>query len=302
MDDAAGRPVDAQDERAVLRAEIERGVELLADAGVASPRPDALALAAHALGVPRLVLALPPALPNGFVAEYRALVERRAAREPLQHLVGSTVFRHVTLRVEPGVFVPRPETEVVAGAAIDEARRIAATRPPVVVDLCCGTGAIAVSAAAEVPGAQVVAVDVSAAAVRLTAANLASRGSSVARAERGDVADPGLLAELDGTVDVVVSNPPYIPPGAVPVDPEVREHDPELALYGGGSDGLDVPRLVVAGAARLLRAGGLLVMEHGDEQGEAVRALITAAGGWTAVETHRDLTDRDRYVTARRTG
>jgi release factor glutamine methyltransferase len=285
------------DERAALRAQLETAAARLAAAGVPSPRPDALALAAHALGVERLVLAVPPPVPDGFAARYRDLVARRAAREPLQHILGFTHFRRVRLRVEPGVFVPRPETELVAGAAI-AAARVVAGRAPLVVDLCTGTGAIAAAVADELPGARVVAVDVEPAAAALARANLA--GAPSARVRVGDVADPGLLAELDGTVDVVVSNPPYIPPDTEPVDPEVREHDPARALYGGGADGLGVPRLVSAAAARLLRPGGVLVMEHGDAQGAAARTLVAAAGAFAEIVTHPDLTGRDRFVTARR--
>jgi release factor glutamine methyltransferase len=257
-----------------------------------------MALAAHALGVDRLTLAVPPRVPGEFTGRYRALVARRAAREPLQHLLGFAWFRHVRLQVRPGVFVPRPETEVVAGAAIDAAHSIAG-RAPLVVDLCTGTGAIAAAVADETSAAHVIAVDVDPAAVELARTNVAAFGDRV-RVELADVTAAELLAELAGTVDVLVSNPPYIPPDAVPADPEVRDHDPTRALYGGGADGLDVPRLVLAAAARLLRDGGLVVMEHGDEQGPAVRALAAATGGFTAIATHQDLTGRDRYVTARR--
>jgi len=153
--------------------------------------------------------------------------------------------------------------------------------------------------ATEVPGARVVAVDVSPEAVELTVENARAHGAQV-RAVRGDVADPALLAELAGEVDVVVANPPYIPPDAVPVDPEVRDHDPQLALYGGGDDGLAVPRAVVAAASRLLRPGGLLVMEHADVQGPGARAAVVAAGAFDAPRTLPDLTGRDRMVVARR--
>lgn len=292
------------DERAALREQVERAVAELAAAGVPSPRPDALALAAHALGVRQLVLAAPPPLPDGFAGRYRELVARRSTREPLQHILGWTGFRRLRLWVAPGVFVPRPETELVAGAAIEAARQAqaAAGRPAVVVDLCTGTGAIAAAVADEVPGARVVAVDLDPAAVALARANLAAAGDGdgAAAVEAGDVADPRLLAELAAGVDVVVANPPYIPPDAEPLDPEVRDHDPAAALYGGGVDGLDVPRLVVAAAARLLRPGGWLVMEHGDEQGPAVRSLVHAADGFDRIATRPDLTGRDRFVTARR--
>lgn len=283
-----------------LRAVLRDAARVLAEAGVPSPEHDARALAAHVLGLERLEpvgLTLPPS----FGDDFAALVERRRRREPLQHIVGATGFRYVTLAVRPGVFIPRPETEVVAQEAVDEATRVADSRPPVVVDLCCGAGGIAVSVATEVPSARVVAVDVSADAVALTAANAASCGAAV-RVEQADVTAPDVLADLDGTVDVVVSNPPYIPPGAVPTDAEVRDHDPALALYGGGPDGLDVPRAVVDVAARLLRPGGLLVMEHADVQGSAVRRLVRDTGDFAGERTRQDLTHRDRMVVARRAG
>ncbi|QGQ21081.1 peptide chain release factor N(5)-glutamine methyltransferase [Cellulomonas sp. JZ18] len=284
-----------------LRAYVDGAARVLAEAGVGSPRHDALALAAHALGRDRVDLVLPPPLPAGFGAAYAALVERRRAREPLQHIIGRTVFRWLTLHVEPGVFVPRPETETVAQPAVDEARRLrAAGRTPVVVDLCTGTGAIALAVATEVPGARVVAVDLSAAAVSLARRNAQAVGAADVRVEQADVRDPDLLADLAGTVDVVVSNPPYIPPDAVPTDPEVRDHDPDLALYGGGADGLDVPRAVVAAAARLLAPGGLLVMEHAEVQDGPARDVATATGAFTDVVTAADLSGRPRTLVARR--
>ncbi|WP_276800892.1 peptide chain release factor N(5)-glutamine methyltransferase [Cellulomonas iranensis] len=284
-----------------LRAYVDGAAAVLAEAGVASPRHDALALAAYALGLPRVELVLPPPLPDGFAAEFAGLVERRRAREPLQHIVGYTVFRYVTLRVEPGVFVPRPETETVAQLAIDEATALAARGArPLVVDLCTGTGAIAVAVDTEVPASRVVAVDLSDEAVGLARANAGAVGTADLRVERGDVRDPALLAELDGAVDVLVSNPPYIPPDAVPLDPEVRDHDPDLALYGGGADGLEVPRAVIAAAARLLGDGGLLVMEHAEVQGPAARAAAEATGAFAEVRTLPDLTGRERTLVARR--
>jgi release factor glutamine methyltransferase len=284
-----------------LRAYVEGAATVLAEAGVPSPRHDAVALAAHALGLAHVELVLPPPLPEGFAAAYAGLVERRRRREPLQHIVGHTVFRFLTLRVEPGVFVPRPETETVAQLAIDEAAALAASGGrPLVVDLCTGTGAIAASVATEVPASRVVAVDLSDAAVGLARANAAAVAGPDLRVVQGDVRDPALLAELDGTVDVVVSNPPYIPPDAVPLDPEVRDHDPDVALYGGGADGLDVPRAVVAAAARLLAPGGLLVMEHAEVQDATARAAAAATGAFVDVRTVPDLTGRPRTLVARR--
>lgn len=306
-----------------LRALVEGAAKVLAEAGVASPHVDARALAAAALGVDRLDLVLPPELPDEFAATYAGLVERRRLREPLQHITGTAAFRYLTLHVEPGVFVPRPETEQVAQVAIDEAVRVlAAGTGPVVVDLCCGAGGIALAVASEVPGARVLAVDASPEAVALTRRNRASVGvpdteavdgaaSGAALASigepaaglavlLGDVRDATLLAGLEGRVDVVVSNPPYIPPDAVPVDPEVRDHDPDLALYGGGADGLDVPRAVLAAAARLLVPGGLLVMEHAEVQDAAAREAAAELGSFVEIATVPDLTGRPRSLVARR--
>ncbi len=283
-----------------LREMVGGASRLLREAGVVSAERDARALAAFALGVERLDLVLPPPLPDEFAAAYAALVERRCRREPLQHIVGSAGFRYLTLAVEPGVFVPRPETEVVAGLAVEEAAaRVAAGASPLVVDLCTGTGAIAVAVATEVPAARVVAVDLSPQAVALAARNAEAAGATV-RALTGDVRDPGLLTELAGSVDVVVANPPYIPPDAEPTEPEVRDHDPDLALYGGGADGLDVPRAVLAAAHRLLAPGGLLVVEHAEVQAEALVAAAAATGAFDEPRTVPDLTGRPRALVARR--
>jgi release factor glutamine methyltransferase len=219
------------------------------------------------------------------------------------------------LAVGPGVFVPRPETEVVAGAAIDEARHIIdavrdafvrAAGTAVVVDLCAGSAAIAISVATEVAAARVVAVEVSPEALAWAAANVDRLAPGRVELRPADVADARAireaLADVAGRADVVVSNPPYVPPGQEPVDPEVRDHDPQVALYGGGPDGLTVPRAVIAAAAWLLRPGGLLVMEHADVQGEAALAALAAAGGWAEAADHADLAGRPRFVTARRGG
>jgi len=297
-----------------LRRLVTQVAGLLDDAGVPSPRHDAEALVAWCLGLPRLewvrLPATGPVVDDAaaprFLADLAEAVERRRAREPLQRIVEHAVFRHVTVRVLDDVFVPRPETEVVAQLAVDEAALLTAERAgtgapaPLVVDLCCGSGVIAISVDVEVPGARVVAVDASEAAVRATAANAAAVGSGTQRTLLGDVRDPALLAELDGTVDVLVSNPPYIPPDAVPREPEVRDHDPDLALYGGGADGLEVPGAVVRAAARLLAPGGLFVMEHAEVQAEAVRALVDATGVLVGARTVDDLTGRPRAVVARR--
>jgi release factor glutamine methyltransferase len=170
-------------------------------------------------------------------------------------------------------------------------------RRPVVVDLCTGSGALALAVATEVPGCDVHAVELSVQAHAWAARNV-QRWAPGLDLRLGDAASA--FDDLDGTVDVVVSNPPYVPPGSVPVDPEVRDHDPEVALYGGGPDGLAVPRLVVAAASRLLRPGGLLVVEHADVQQPALLAVLAGSGAWDHPTGHRDLTGRPRYVTARR--
>ncbi len=168
-----------------------------------------------------------------------------------------------------------------------------------VADLCAGSAAIALAVADEVPGALVHAVELDSDAYAWAARNVsACAAGKRVHLVRGDARTA--LADLDASLDVVVSNPPYIPPGAVPIDPEVHEHDPEVALYGLGPDGLTVPRGVLAAAARLLRPGGLLVMEHAEVQADAVRAAVRATGAFTAVRTLADLTGRDRMVVARR--
>ncbi|MCG2803288.1 MAG: peptide chain release factor N(5)-glutamine methyltransferase [Cellulomonas sp.] len=284
-----------------LTAMVTAATQLLTQAGVPSPRHDAVAIAAHLLGLPTLSLVTAGPPPDGFARSYAEAVDRRRRREPLQHIVGSTAFRYVTLLVEPGVFVPRPETEVLAGLAVDEVRALAAGGlAPLVVDLCCGAGPIGVSVAVET-SATVVMVDRSTQAVDLAARNARACDRPQVSAVVGDVRDPQLLSELTGRVDVLTANPPYIPPDAEPVDPEVRDHDPDLALYGGGVDGLDLPRAVLQAAARLLRPGGLLLMEHAEVQAQAVRADAAATAGFIGIRTEPDLTGRPRLLVARRT-
>ncbi len=276
-----------------LQQNLDAATRRLGDAGVPSPRHDAETLAAHVLRIERGALWRQAEVGPGFEPAFQELVVRRARREPLQHLTGAAYFRHAVLAVGPGVFVPRPETELVAGAAIDEARARTGSAP-VVVDLGCGSGAIAKSVADEVPSAVVHAVELADSAIPWARRNLA--GSRVTL-HHADLAQA--LAELDGRVDVVVSNPPYIPLDGIPRDPEVRDHDPETALYAG-RDGLDVIRIIERAAARLLRAGGLVVVEHGDEQGTSAPAVFVASQIWSDVGDHQDLAGRPRFVTARR--
>lgn len=265
---------------------------LLREAGVPSPEVDAVALQRHLTGIAVLAMAPAPTAAQGH--RFAELVARRAAREPLQHITGEMAFRHLLLHAGPGAFVVRPETELVAEEAIDAARR---TDHPTVVDLCAGSGAIALAVATEVAGSRVWAVELSEAALALARRNVARHAPQV-ELVAGDVADA--LGRLAGSVDVVVANPPYIPPDAVPRDVEVREHDPDVALYGGGADGLAVPRVVIARAALLLRGGGTFVMEHAEVQAAAVREAVTATGAFRDVRTARDLAGRDRMVVASR--
>ncbi|HST98421.1 MAG TPA: peptide chain release factor N(5)-glutamine methyltransferase [Geodermatophilus sp.] len=270
----------------------------LADAGVESPRVDAELLLAHVLGVSRAGLLTLGEVPDDAAARFDALAGQRADRVPLQHLTGRAPFRHLELAVGPGVFVPRPETEQLVEWAL---ARLAGLAEPVVVDLGSGSGAIALSIAHEHPGARVTAVERDAVAIEWTKANAATRaaaGDTPVEVLSGDMTDPGLLRELDGTVDLVVSNPPYVPDGAT-VPREVADHDPPLALWGG-PDGLDVVRGLLRTAARLLRPGGGLGIEHADQQGGALPALVRASGGWTDVADHPDLAGRPRYTTAHR--
>ena len=267
----------------------------LAAAGVASPDFDAAELLAHVLGTTRSRLPLVESVTAEQSEAYAGLVARRAAREPLQHLTGTAAFRYVELAVGPGVFVPRPETELLAGWAVEQARAVADEgRVPVVVDLCTGSGAIALAVATEVPGAQVHAVELGDPAHAWATRNLAGSGVDL---RHGDMADA--FGDLDGAVDVVVCNPPYIPLEAYEsVAPEARDHDPDLALFSG-EDGLVALRVVEQVAARLLRASGVAGAEHADVQGEAAPAVFVATGRWSDVRDHPDLAGRSRFVTAR---
>jgi release factor glutamine methyltransferase len=274
-----------------------RAIEVLAQAGILDPEVDAELLIGHVLAVSRgrvQAMAVTEAVVSAAdVAAIAELVERRASREPLQHITGRAAFRSLELAVGPGVFVPRPETEQVAQFAIDALRAVA-TPEPLGVDLGTGSGAIALAMATEVPHARIVAVENSPEAFIWTRQNFDETGAPNARLVFSDLADA--LPELDGLVDVVISNPPYIPAEAIPRDPEVRLFDPAHALYGG-ADGLDVVRAVSRTAQRLLHPGGALVIEHGELQGAEIRSLLTA-DGWRGASTHRDLTTRDRATTA----
>lgn len=295
-----------------LRDVIADGQRRLAAAGVPSPDTDAILLAAYVKGVPRSRLLLHDRMDQTERTAYERLLTRRMARVPLQHLVGSAPFRNLELAVGPGVFIPRPETELVAQAGIDVLRALPAPERRA-VDLCTGSGAVAFALATEAAPAHVTAVEVDDAAVTWTKRNAdALREEIEASGSRVDVvqadartcaSDGGPLASLRGTVAVVTMNPPYVPSGARVRDPEVRDHDPALALYGG-VDGLEVIRGAIGTAADLLQPGGLLVIEHSDEQGDeaedGVPALLLADGRWREVSDHRDLARKPRFTTATR--
>jgi release factor glutamine methyltransferase len=276
-----------------LREAVGDATRILADAGVVSAEFDAVVLAAHVLKTSvaevRKLMILGAPIPDGF----DDLVAERARRVPLQHLTGKAGFRRLELSVGPGVFVPRFETEWVAGLAICHL-----LGKPVVVDLCSGSGAIALAIKDEVPAAEVHGVELSDLAHAWAIRNRDDLGLDVdLRLGDATVAFP----ELEGGVDLVVSNPPYIPVGAIPNDPEVRDHDPEVALYGGSSNGLRIPLEVAARGAVLLRPGGFFVMEHADVQGDSLSAALRATGLWRDIQDHEDLNGRPRAVTAFRT-
>ena len=265
----------------------------LRDADVPSPEHDAAELLAHVLGTTRGQLVLVEDVAPSAAAEYDALVTRRAEREPLQHLTGIAWFRHVALAVGPGVFVPRPETELLAGWAVEECARCS-DGTPLVVDLCTGSGAIAKAVKDEVPAAEVHAVELDEGAYGWALRNLTGTDVDL---RHGDMATA--FDDLVGTVDVLTCNPPYIPLDAwESVAPEARDHDPHLALFSG-DDGLDAIRVLEHRAAVLLRPGGVVGFEHADAQGGSAPAVFRASGRWTDVRDHPDLAGRARYTTAR---
>ncbi len=287
-----GRPADVA--AVPLRALLAEAEGALAAAGVASPRFDAESLAAHVLGVSRGRLLLHPQVETRTADELRMLVVRRAAREPLQHLLGTGVLGPVEVAVGPGVFTPRPETELLLEWGLKALRGVAS---PLVVDLCTGSGALALAFAAERGDAVVHAVEVDPAALEWARRNVAEHGDRVLL-HAADVREPDLLDELAGRVDLLVCNPPYVPEGT-PVPPEVAEWDPAVAVFGG-PDGLEVIRAVAARAAVLLRPGGALAIEHDDTHAESVPALLRAVPGLVDVQEHSDLNARPRYATATR--
>jgi release factor glutamine methyltransferase len=281
----------------LLLDEIAMAASRLAQAGVESPRNDAELIAAHLHDVPRGQLHL--VADTDFDPRFWDDIARREAREPLQHITGLAYFRYLELEVGPGVFVPRPETEVMTGWAVEQLAAMDVAEP-VVADLGTGSGAIALAIAQEVPRARVHAVEADPLARQWTERNLARTAAAVPHLAGRVTLDDGdfatALTELDGTVDLVVSNPPYIPVGSW-VPPEVGEYDPATALWSG-ADGLGAIRVVEAVARRLLRPGGLVAVEHGAQQGPSVYWVFAEENGWRQTRNNTDLSGRDRFVTA----
>jgi release factor glutamine methyltransferase len=267
----------------------------LKEAGVTSAIVDTELLACYCLGISRSELGIMVATSQPFPAEsiehFESALARRVARQPLQHITGTAPFRHLELKVGPGVFTPRPETEQVVGFALE---RISNSASPLIVDLCAGSGAIAISLATEISGSTVFAVEKSREAFSYLRDNAASYGLAESNLRNEDLVDS--LQDLDGQVDLVISNPPYIPDDAIPIDLEVQLHEPSMSLYGG-LDGLDVVRQILGRAMKLLKPGGLLVMEHADSQSRAISKLLLAEG-WIEIITRADLAGKDRMIAA----
>jgi len=278
-----------------LQQALRESTAALDAAGISSARSNAVWLICHVFGLTPSELFTVDELPDREYRRLQDLVARRAQGAPLQHLTGRAPFRHLDLDVGPGVFIPRPETELIVELAT---RQLAEAH--LVVDLCAGSGAIALAVANEYPQARVVAVELSATAgewLTLNAQSRASDGDTPIEVVVGDVRSPDLLADLAGTVDVLLSNPPYVPERIRDeLGPEIA-HDPDVAVFAGG-DGLGLIPHVIATGARLLRRGGLLAVEHDDSHGETVPALLNANGAWQSVADHIDLAGRPRFATA----
>ena len=283
-----------------VRPLLQQAASELREVGVSSAEQEARQLLAYAAGVELARLPLLDAVEDAQAGYFEVLIKKRARRIPLQHLTGRAHFRYLEVEVGPGVFVPRPETEVMTGWAIEQLRpmvyavaRGESRHLPVVVELGTGSGAVAKSIALELTGTRVHAVELSEEAAAYAARNLADTTVEL------HVQDMiGALPELSGSVDLVIANPPYIPLEAFEsVLPEVRDYDPPLALFSG-DDGLDAIKVVAAEAARLLRPAGLLCVEHADVQGESAQQVLVRHGAFAGVRDHLDLNGRPRFVTA----
>ncbi|AZI58162.1 peptide chain release factor N(5)-glutamine methyltransferase [Nakamurella antarctica] len=284
--------------RESLRVAVMAAVQVLGDAGVPSAQVDAELLAAHLLGIERTRLGLTPLVEGEWVERYREVISQRARRIPLQYLTGQAHLGSVTVEVGPGVFIPRMETEVLLAWAVQSLAQIQA---PVVVDLCSGSGVIALAIAVARPDATVYAVERSAGALawaRRNADRHRAGGGTPIHIRGGDFTDERLLTDLDGVADLVTANPPYVPEGTK-VEPEVADHDPHEAVFAG-ADGLDAIKPLISVAAGLLKPGGYLAIEHDDTHGDSVPALLSARRILADVTEHHDLAGRPRFVTAQR--
>lgn len=292
-------------------ATIVRGAAaMLRAAGVDTPEHDAKLLCAEAFGVDLQSVNKTMLLGDGLLGlaedpvkpleAFHAMIDRRARREPLQHITGHAPFRYLDLKVGPGVFIPRPETELIVQEGIDWITRNGGYHARV-VDLCAGSGAIGLAVVTEVPGSEVWAVEKSERTAEWTRRNLnetAQAHPSIIgnyHLEIGDATQMPILHQLDGTIDIVLTNPPYVPLSEIPEQPEVRDYDPDMALYGGSADGTLIPERIILRAGKLLRPGGLLVMEHDISQGERLAAYANAHG-FANTRVRNDYTGRPRYL------
>jgi release factor glutamine methyltransferase len=282
----------------LLATAIEAAEQHLAAAGVWAPREDAEALAAHVLGVEPDELVPETAVDARACVALHEAVARRASRVPLAHITGRSRLGGIDVAVGPNVFVPRIHTEPMLAWGLEV---LQARRSPIVVDLCTGSGAIALAIAHACPQASVHAVDCDEAALAYAYRNAARRataGDTPIALRKGDITDPQLLTELDGTVDLVVANPPNVADGT-PLLPEWGEHHPPHAIYAG-DDGLALIRAVVGLAARLLRSGGGVAVEHADPPAAPALPVVSAHGAFTAVSEGIDHAGRPRYTTGLR--
>lgn len=274
-----------------MRQAVDRATAVLSAAGIDSPRNDAELLAAHVAGTDRGRLALIDVPDGDFLVRYDEMISARAKRTPLQHITGTAAFGPLELRIGPGVFIPRPETE----AMLEWVIRQELPDDPVIVDLCTGSGALAISLARRWPRARVVGIDDDARAVGYARKNAEIYNTAIDFMQ-DDVTDPALLSELSGAVDLVVANPPYIPAAAV-LQPEAARHDPGHALFGG-PDGMAVIEPIVALAARLCKPAGLFAVEHDETTSAATIDLISATRLFSTITARYDLTGRPRFATA----
>lgn len=273
-----------------MREQLLDATSILADAGVPTPDVDARLLAAHVLGMSPMAVTFAE-VDETFAERFAGVVKRRAQREPLQHITGTAPFGPLDLAVGPGVFIPRPETEVLADWAV---RTLAGTLAPTVVDMGTGSGALAIYVASHIPEARVYAVELSATAREYAARNAASHGVRITLFD-ASMTDPQLLRDLDGAVDLVVANPPYVP-DTPDLEPEVYRDPPEAVF--SGADGMDAIRGLVPVAQRLLRPGGWLGVEHDDVTSTSTCSVIEACGGFGPPTVLRDLAGRNRFVCA----